>query len=303
MGDLAGTKQKMLEPRQLELTQTLINMGIAEIQKTVDSDNNPILIIIPTRNQSTNNHDYVTIQFKIGETPSETTKSCESACGDYLDPNRISALGKFFTDCWEQIERKSESNFEPESFKSKYQLLLDDYLVKSGIIDMRRIGSNLIIIAKLPDDDPEKNSRRLSIKIGENETPEDLAEAIEIKCDKPLGRLLTQYIIHFVCKPENWNIINPSEENEEVYIFKPKYQFHTFEEWQLQVGQSYHNLHKVVDDTMPAAWPAIEYILSVKAILHIKEITLPYIGIILGPPSGYKTVPLELLRNRNRTFL
>ena len=201
----------MSEPRQLELTQTLVNMGIAEIQKTVDSDNNPILIIIPTRNQSTNNHDYETIQFKIGETPFETTKSCESACGDYLDPNRISALGKFFTDRWEQIEIKSESNSEPEPFKSKYQLQLDDYLIKAGIIDMRRIGSNLVIIAKLPDDDPERDSRRISIKIGENETPEDFAEAIEIKCDKPFGRLLTQYIIQFVSKPENWNIINPSE--------------------------------------------------------------------------------------------
>ena len=45
-------------------------------------------------------------------------------------------------------------------------LQLDDHLIKAGIIDMRRIGSNLVIIAKLPDDDPEKDSRRLSIKIG-----------------------------------------------------------------------------------------------------------------------------------------
>ena len=180
-------------------------------------------------------------------------------------------------------------------------LQLDDHLIKAGIVDMRRIGSNLVIIAKLPDDDPERDSRRISIKIGENETPEDFAEAVEIKCDKPLGRLLTQYIIQFVSKPENWNIINPSDEDEES-VFKPKYQFSTFEEWQLQVEQSYHKLHKVVDDNMATAWPALEFILSVKAILHIKEITLPYIGIILGPPSGIKTLILELLRGRNRTF-
>ena len=131
--------------------------------------------------------------------------------------------------------------------------------------------------------------------------PEDFAETVEIKCDKPLGRLLAQYIIQFVCKPENWKIINPSDEDEES-VFKPKYQFSTFEEWQLQVEQSYHKLHKVVDDNMATAWPALEFILSVKAILHIKEITLPYIGIILGPPSGIKTLILELLRGRNRTF-
>lgn len=39
-----------------------------------------------------------------------------------------------------------------------------------------------------------------------------------------------------------------------------------------------------------------------KAILHIKEITLPYIGIILGPPAGVKTVALRLLNGRNYTF-
>ena len=50
-------------------------------------------------------------------------------------------------------------------------LQLDDHLIKAGIVDMRRIGSNLVIMAKLPDDDPEKDNRRFSIKIGENETP------------------------------------------------------------------------------------------------------------------------------------
>src|SRR6476619_3129274 len=103
-------------------------------------------------------------------------------------------------------------------------LQLDDHLIKAGIVDMRKIGSNLVIMAKLPDDDSQKESRRISVKIGENETPEEFAEAIEIKCDKPLGRLLTQYIIQFVSKPQNWNIINPSDEDE-VYIFKPKHQF------------------------------------------------------------------------------
>ena len=58
----------------------------------------------------------------------------------------------------------------------------------------------------------------------------------------------------------------------------------------------------IAPDNMATAWPALEFILSVKAIVHIKEITLPYIGIILGPPSGIKTLILELLRGRNRTF-
>ena len=47
---------------------------------------------------------------------------------------------------------------------------------------------------------------------------------------------------------------------------------------------------------MPHLWASLEFGLSIKSILHIKEITLPFAGIILGPPSSDKTYVLKLLR-------
>jgi hypothetical protein len=180
-------------------------------------------------------------------------------------------------------------------------LVLDDFLKEHGVTRIGRIKNNIVII---------NNERILNVKFNAGQTPEETARSLEEKLDKRLGRELTQYIILFTCKPKNWDIISASEAQLKQKVmeqaleerYKPKYQFGSFEQWQVRVESVYHKLHKTVDNNMPQAWPAIEFILSVKAILHIKEITLPYIGIILGPPAGVKTVPLELLKNRVHTF-
>lgn len=97
---------------------------------------------------------------------------------------------------------------------------------------------------------------------------------------------MIQVRTHYSFLP-NWVILNTSDDElekkaEQQQIaekYKPKCHFDSFEQWQVAVESSYHNLHKTVDDNMRQAWPATEFVLSVKAILHIKEITLPYIGI------------------------
>jgi IclR-like helix-turn-helix domain-containing protein len=189
------------------------------------------------------------------------------------------------------------------------QLVLDDYLIKNGIADIRTIKNEIVILATLAKNNKEK---RFAIKFKENPRHEEIAISLEEKLDKPLGRTLCQYIIQFICKPENWDIINTgtsesqvkekAEQQSLVEKYKPKYHFDNFEQWQVAVETAYHALHRTVDDNIPQAWSGIEFILSVKAILHIKEITLPYIGIILGPPSSVKTLVLKLLRGRPYTF-
>ena len=47
---------------------------------------------------------------------------------------------------------------------------------------------------------------------------------------------------------------------------------------------------------MPTLWEAMEFQLAVKTILNIKDCTLPFAGIILGPPSSSKTVGIEMFR-------
>ena len=55
-------------------------------------------------------------------------------------------------------------------------------------------------------------------------------------------------------------------------------------------------------ENIPVLWSSMELILSIKTILHIKDITLPLIMILLGPPSSAKTIVLTLLRGSPIAF-
>jgi hypothetical protein len=76
----------------------------------------------------------------------------------------------------------------------------------------------------------------------------------------------------------------------------------SFEDWQTTLLSKYSNLHDKVFELIPELWKPLEFMLSVKTILNIKDCTLPFIGIILGPPSSVKTVTIELFRNCSNTF-
>jgi hypothetical protein len=47
---------------------------------------------------------------------------------------------------------------------------------------------------------------------------------------------------------------------------------------------------------MPEIWPGLEFELSISRILKIEDCTLPFIGIVLGKPSSYKTVIISLMK-------
>jgi hypothetical protein len=53
---------------------------------------------------------------------------------------------------------------------------------------------------------------------------------------------------------------------------------------------------------MPEIWPGLEFELSILRILSIEGCTLPFIGIILGRPSSYKTVIISLPKKWPNTF-
>jgi hypothetical protein len=76
----------------------------------------------------------------------------------------------------------------------------------------------------------------------------------------------------------------------------------TFEQWQSKLQEKYNNLQDRVRNTMPEIWPGLEFELSVMQILKIQGNTLPFIGIILGRPSSYKTVIIELVKGYPNTF-
>lgn len=66
--------------------------------------------------------------------------------------------------------------------------------------------------------------------------------------------------------------------------------------------EKYENLRNITLQNLPNLWPGLEFALSVKTILNIKDCTLPFPGIILGPASSLKTVIIELFRGYKHTF-
>jgi hypothetical protein len=72
-------------------------------------------------------------------------------------------------------------------------------------------------------------------------------------------------------------------------------------EWSIKLVKKYTNLQKEILNLIPELWEPIEFTLSVRTILKIKNITLPFAGIVLGPSGGLKTATVELYRNTKDT--
>ena len=75
----------------------------------------------------------------------------------------------------------------------------------------------------------------------------------------------------------------------------------SFTEWSPQLVKKYIKLQKEILNLIPELWEPIEFALSVRSILRITKITLPFAGVILGPPSSLKTATIELFRNTKDT--
>ena len=74
------------------------------------------------------------------------------------------------------------------------------------------------------------------------------------------------------------------------------------QEWQKGVLERYQTLKNTVKANLSSLSPGLEFVLSAKSILNIKDCTLPFAGILLGPPSCLKTVILELFRRWLQTY-
>jgi hypothetical protein len=73
-------------------------------------------------------------------------------------------------------------------------------------------------------------------------------------------------------------------------------------EWQKTLQEKYEILRETTLKNFSDVWQAIEFALSVKNVLHIQGNSLPFIGIILGPPGSSKTLALQMLRKLMITF-
>jgi hypothetical protein len=71
----------------------------------------------------------------------------------------------------------------------------------------------------------------------------------------------------------------------------------SMDEWRTLVKEKHDNLEKVVKNNLPSLWLAIEFVLSIRSIMNIAGVTLPWFGIILGRASSLKTAAIEMLRD------
>lgn len=76
----------------------------------------------------------------------------------------------------------------------------------------------------------------------------------------------------------------------------------TYPEWNSTLVEKYQNLYKTVNESIPELWAPLEFALSIKTVLNIKNCTLPFAGILLGPPSSLKTVIVEFFRKWKNSY-
>jgi hypothetical protein len=77
----------------------------------------------------------------------------------------------------------------------------------------------------------------------------------------------------------------------------------SLEDWESIRRQKYEVLLQMIkDNKIDSLWAPLEFTLSIKCILNIKDITLPFAGIILGAPSTLKTVSLIMLNKWPQTY-
>ena len=78
----------------------------------------------------------------------------------------------------------------------------------------------------------------------------------------------------------------------------------SLEEWEKGRKQKYETLlNTIKENNIGSLWTPLEFTLSIKCILNIRDITLPFAGIILGAPSTLKTVSLIMLNKWPQTYI
>jgi hypothetical protein len=70
----------------------------------------------------------------------------------------------------------------------------------------------------------------------------------------------------------------------------------SFEQWSDTLNEKRQNLNDKIGEYFHEISLELDFVLSIKTILNIEDITLPFMGIVLAVPSSLKTKVIELLR-------
>lgn len=166
--------------------------------------------------------------------------------------------------------------------------------------------SNKTTLSKLCHDIKKKLSKKLESRINDAKTFELAISDIEDQIIENRDRVLNASV-----KDDNINENNISEDDkykikfkEDVLILRKKFEEspNPYKEWQSKVAEKYDVLRKIMEMHYPEAWPMMEFCLSVKSILNVLNLTLPFMGVIVAPPASMKTMVIQLFRKYPNTF-
>ncbi len=184
---------------------------------------------------------------------------------------------------------------------------MNEDLQRIGFARISLFGKNIVVeiqgrdpvVSTFRRDEWERTAKSLEKKL--------IIEGIEPKSVRQLIVFLTEEFLKCTeAERLSQESVNPSKETrtivEEIEKDKSTMGEMSLEDWQQTRQQKYDTLHKTVYENILSVWLPLEFTLSVKCILNIKDITLPFAGIILGAPSTHKTVSLTMLNIWPQTF-
>jgi hypothetical protein len=183
----------------------------------------------------------------------------------------------------------------------------DDGLRNLGFTKVSTINRNIIInfgdgrptiLSKFNIDDLESSLKSLQKKLINNSISEESKQRLSVFLADKLVKIIEQGLQNEGSAAYDTDVQKITQE-----IAKDKVAIGqiSVEQWQSGVLERYKILQKVVQENLPNLWPALEFSLSIKTILNIKDCTLPFAGILLGSPSSLKTVSIELFRKWPQT--
>jgi hypothetical protein len=76
----------------------------------------------------------------------------------------------------------------------------------------------------------------------------------------------------------------------------------TFEQWSNTLTEKHQKLNDKINEYFPEISLELDFILSIKIILNIEDITLPFMGIVFAVPSSMKTKVIEILRKWHYSY-
>jgi hypothetical protein len=195
-----------------------------------------------------------------------------------------------------------------EEFQTKYSDITKIYIIGKVLILEHYTGD--LIQSPYYNDDSIRTIKTLEDRVIESTIGVEFDREGFLKdFARLLGRRLLEDAQEEVRQEEGEETAQTKEEQqqknrirEEIGQLRQQHQNITSEEWISTLRARYQNLYEVVQKEMPEIWLGLEFELSVHKILNLEGCSLPFIAIVLGRPSSYKTVIIELLKKWHNAF-